>query len=87
VRSCDSGLGVKGFLCWNRRNVSGLPEFGRVSSGFALGEPVQVSSCVNSYEKKNCFSSPLDCVEGNGRCRIAEVGRVRGWCSIRWISA
>jgi hypothetical protein len=30
----------------------GLPEFGRVSSGFALGEPVQASSCFNSYEKK-----------------------------------
>jgi hypothetical protein len=64
----------------------GLPEFGRVSSGFALGEPVQASSCFNSYEKKSP-PTPLDCVEGNGRCRIAEVGRVRGWCSIRWISA
>ncbi|OQU80877.1 hypothetical protein SORBI_3007G202540 [Sorghum bicolor] len=42
---------------------------------------------VSTRMKKNCFSSPLDCVEGNGRCRIAEVGRVRGWCSIRWISA
>jgi hypothetical protein len=39
----------------------GLPEFGRVSSGFALGEPVQASSCFNSYEKKKSPHSTRLC--------------------------
>jgi hypothetical protein len=86
VRCCDSRVGGEGLP---RGNVYGLPQFGRshgVSSGFVLGGPIHRLARVSTRMKK-MFFPPLYCVDGNERCWIAEVGRGRGRCSIRWICA